>query len=90
MFDKLINIKFFTLLLKNKDGILLLILSLSLAANWYLYNRYQQMVEESIMFERERVKKFDEIINRLIEQQHNEKYNFITRNNIACYRLYTG
>lgn len=73
MFDKLINIKFFTLLLKNKDGILLLILSLSLAANWYLYNRYQQMVEESIMFERERVKKFDEIINRLIEEQHNEK-----------------
>lgn len=73
MFEKLFNIKFFTLLLKNKDGILLLILVLSLTANWYLYTRYQQIVEESINFERERVRKFDEIINRLIGEQHHEK-----------------
>lgn len=59
-------------LAKNKNALLIVLLGGSLATNYYLWSKYTAVVEESIHYERERVKKFDEIVKKLIDQNKKE------------------
>lgn len=73
MLNKLFDQQFLNWLSRNTKGLLVVLLGLSLAANYYLWAKYTEVVERSIEFERERVKNFDDIVKKLIDNQKTDE-----------------
>lgn len=75
MLNKIMDRPFLEWLIKNRQALLIILLGLSLGANYYLWLKYTTVVEQSIEFERDRVRTFDEIVKKLIDQHKSTSPN---------------